>query len=121
MRVLIVDDNGVVRRTLTMFLDLMYKIEIVGEAGNGQDAVRLCERLQPDAVLMDLFMPQMDGVEAIRRIHAQNPAIRIVVLTSAEEPQMIQQALQAGAASCLHKDVSLDDIAKAIATPDAPA
>lgn len=119
MRVLIVDDNGIVRRTLTMFLDLMYRIEIVGEASNGQQAIHLCEQLQPDVILMDLFMPQMDGIEAIQSIHAQYPAIRIVVLTSADDPELFQRALQAGAAFCLHKDASLEDIAKAISSPDA--
>jgi NarL family two-component system response regulator LiaR len=106
IRVLIVDDHSIIR--------VKADLELVGEGRNGQDALRLCELLQPDVVLMDLVMPRMDGVEATHAIREQWPQIQIIALTSFKEKEMVHDALQAGAISYLLKDVSVDELAEAI-------
>jgi NarL family two-component system response regulator LiaR len=114
IRVLIVDDHSMVRAGLATFIRIKADLELVGEGRNGQDALRLCEQLQPDVVLMDQVMPKMDGVEATRAIRERWPEIQIIALTSFKEKEMVQEALQAGAISYLLKDVSVDDLAEAI-------
>ena len=114
IRVLIVDDHGMVRRGLMAYLRNMGDLDLIGEARDGQEAVQMCEQLQPDVVLMDLIMPEMSGAAATRVIHNQWPQIQIIALTSFQEKELVQEALQAGAISYLLKNVSGDHLADAI-------
>jgi NarL family two-component system response regulator LiaR len=114
IRVLIVDDHAMVRRGLAAFLKAKADLELVGEASNGQEALRACEQAQPDVILMDLVMPRMDGATATRTIRERWPQVQVVALTSFQEKELVQEALQAGAISYLLKNVSLGDLAEAI-------
>lgn len=114
IRVLIVDDHAVVRGGLSKFLQVHKDLELVGEAENGAEAVRLTRQLQPNVVLMDLKMPEMDGVAATREIRSKHPGVRVIVLTSFAEDNMVQGALQAGATGYLLKNVSGAELANAI-------
>lgn len=114
IRVLIVDDHDVVRFALKVGLSVTEGIEVVGEAANGQEAVEAARRWQPDVILMDLLMPRMTGVEATTAIHQQYPQIAIVILTSGTEPELIDQALDAGAKAYLLKQVGGSEIVQAI-------
>jgi len=114
IRVLIVDDHLMVRRGLTTFLKVYEDLSLAGEAENGKEAVQLCSQLQPDVVLMDMVMPEMDGAAATRLIRKQNPKIQVLALTSFKEEKLVQDALQAGAIGYLLKDVSADELAQAI-------
>jgi two-component system, NarL family, response regulator LiaR len=114
IRVLLVDDHAVVRGGLSFFLSTTDDIEVVGEAADGEQALRLCAQLQPDVVVMDMLMPQMDGFTAIQHIRQQHPAIRVLALTSFLEGEFVQRALQAGASGYLLKDVQARDLANAI-------
>ena len=123
IRVVIVDDHAVVRHGLTQLLSTFADVELVGEAGDGQGAIAVCEDTRPDVVLMDLEMPVMDGIEATREVKGKHPEIAVVVLTSFSDRDRILQALDAGAAGYLLKDVEPVDLAKAIqsaARGDAP-
>ena len=114
IRVMIVDDHGMVRRGLTAYLSSEADISVVAEARDGQEAIQVCENLQPDVILMDLIMPELGGVAAIRVINNRWPQIRIVALTSFQEKELVQDALKAGALSYLLKNVSGKDLAAAI-------
>ncbi|HBX71227.1 MAG TPA: DNA-binding response regulator [Chloroflexi bacterium] len=114
IRVLIVDDHSMVRTGLATFLEVSEDLELIGEAGNGAEALALCEQSQPDVVLMDLVMPEMDGVAATQAIKARWPEIQVIALTSFQEGEMVQEALKAGAISYLLKNVSMDELARAI-------
>ena len=114
IRVLIVDDHAVVRRGLRGFLDLLDDIDVVGEAENGLEAIDVAARLVPDVILMDLLMPQLDGLGAIARIKAAQPEIEIVALTSFIEEEKVTTALEAGATGYLLKDADADDVADAV-------
>lgn len=114
IRVLIADDHFVVRQGLATLLVARNGMEVVGEAANGREAVELARTLQPDVILMDLSMPELDGVEAIQHIKAQNPAARILVLTSFGEKEKVTAAIRAGALGYLLKDSSPDDLFYAI-------
>ncbi len=114
IRVLIVDDHAMVRRGLATFLKVFDDLELAGEAESGQAAIELCARLQPDVVLMDMVMPDMDGAAATRLIRKQSKSIQVIVLTSFKEEILVQSALQAGAIGYLLKDVSAEDLAQAI-------
>ena len=114
IRVLLVDDYEVVRRGLRGFLELLPEIEIVGEASNGREAVDAAYRLQPDVILMDLVMPEMDGPAAIRAIRERQPEIAMVALTSFTEPERIEAAMAAGAAGHLTKDAEAEEVADAV-------
>jgi NarL family two-component system response regulator LiaR len=114
IRVLIVDDHAMVRKGLSAFLLVMNDLELLGEAKDGADALRLCEQLSPDVVLMDLVMPVMDGVTAIREIRKRWPKIKIIALTSFPEEELVHQALQAGTIGYLLKDVSAEELGDAI-------
>lgn len=112
--VLLVDDHSMVRQGVKAFLVTQPDISVVGEAGSGEKAVKLAEQHVPDVILMDLIMPDMDGVEATRRVKQVSPRSQIVVLTSYHEDEHIFPALKAGALSYILKDVSADDLASAI-------
>ncbi len=114
IRVLIVDDHPMVRSGLKALLSVYDDLELAGEASNGTEAVRMCARLKPDVVLMDLVMPEMDGAAATRIIREQNPNVQVVVLTSFKEDELVQGALRAGAIGYLLKNVSADELASAI-------
>ena len=114
IRVLIADDHFVVRQGLAALLSPRNGMEVVGEAANGREAVDLARKLQPDVVLMDMMMPEMDGLEAIALIKQENPKARILVLTSFGEGKQISSAVQAGALGYLLKDSSPDDLLHAI-------
>ena len=114
IRVLLVDDHAVIRSGLSFFLSTTDDIEVVGEAADGEQALRLCAQLHPDVVLMDMVMPGMDGFTAIQQVHQQQPAIRVLALTSFLDGAFVQRALQAGASGYLLKDVQARDLADAI-------
>jgi NarL family two-component system response regulator LiaR len=114
IRVLLVDDHAVVRSGLSAFLLAFDDLELVGEAGSGEEAVRLCDRLRPDVVLMDLVMPGMDGVQATRAIREKCPAIQVIALTSFKEQELVEGVMEAGAVGYLLKNVSADELARAI-------
>jgi NarL family two-component system response regulator LiaR len=114
IRVMIVDDHTMVRRGLAAFLKANADLELVAEANNGDEALHVCAQAQPDVILMDLVMPKMDGPEAIRTIRQRWPQIQIIALTSFQEKELVQGALQAGAISYLLKNVSAAGLAEAI-------
>jgi NarL family two-component system response regulator LiaR len=114
IRVLIVDDHAVVRQGLRMFIEMQGDMEILGEASNGNEAVEMSARLNPDVILLDLLMPEMDGVEATRRILEINPQARVLILTSFGEDDKVFPAIRAGAQGYLLKDVQPFDLVQAI-------
>jgi len=114
IRVMIVDDHAMVRKGLTAFLKNEPTLELVGEARDGREAIESCERLQPDVILMDLIMPELGGVAATRTIHQRWPRVQVIALTSFQEKELVQDALQAGALGYLLKNVSGDELAEAI-------
>jgi DNA-binding NarL/FixJ family response regulator len=114
IRVLLVDDHGVVRRGLRGYLELLDDIEVVGEAENGLRGVEQAAELSPDVVLMDLVMPELDGIGAIGRIKAAQPDVQVVALTSFIEEEKVKAALEAGASGFILKDADADDVAAAI-------
>jgi NarL family two-component system response regulator LiaR len=114
IRVLLVDDHAMLRRGLATFLKVFDDLELAGEAASGEDAIQLCGQVLPDVVLMDMVMPDMDGVTATRAIRRQFPEVQVVALTSFKEEELVQDALQAGAIGYLLKDVSADELAQAI-------
>jgi len=114
IRVLLVDDHAVVRQGLRMFIEMQSDMEVVGEGGNGVEAVELAARLNPDVILLDLLMPQMDGVEATRKILAGNPHARVLILTSFGEDDKVFPAIRAGAQGYLLKDIQPRDLVQAI-------
>ncbi len=114
IRILIVDDHAMVRSGLRNFIYGYDWMEPVGEAGDGAQAVEFCARHDVDVVLMDMIMPHMDGTEATREIVALGKPVRIIILTSFHEQDLVEQALRAGATSYLLKSVSAADLAAAI-------
>lgn len=114
IRVMLVDDHTMVRHGLATFLEVYDDLELAGEAANGSEAIEQCARLMPDVVLMDLAMPEVDGVTAIRVIRQRFPVVQVLALTSFKEEELIQNALQAGAIGYLLKDVTADELAQAI-------
>jgi NarL family two-component system response regulator LiaR len=111
---MLVDDHTMVRRGLATFLMVFDDLELAGEAASGEDALQLCAQVLPDVVLMDMVMPDMDGVTATRAIRQQFPKVQVIALTSFKEEGLVQNALQAGAVGYLLKDVSADELAGAI-------
>jgi len=114
IRVMLVDDHAMVRRGLTAFLKTQPDIELVSEAADGEEAVRLCGLVQPDVVLMDLLMPKLDGTAATEAIRERWPNVQVIALTSFQEKELVLGALHAGAISYLLKNVSGEDLAEAI-------
>jgi NarL family two-component system response regulator LiaR len=114
IRVLIADDHAVVRRGLQALIETEHGMEVVGEAVDGAEAVAKAAALKPDVILMDLVMPRMDGIQAIRGIQENDPQIRILVLTSFSEEEKVLTAIEIGAAGCLLKDVAPEELLKAI-------
>ncbi|GGO02572.1 response regulator [Microbispora bryophytorum] len=114
MRVVVVDDQQLMREGLVALLDLVDDVEVVGDARDGEKALRLVAELRPDIVLMDLRMPVMDGVEATRRITREYPEVVVVVLTTYDDDQSVDSALLAGACGYLTKDAGRVEIAAAL-------
>ncbi len=114
VRVLVADDQALVRAGFRMILEAQPGIDVVAEAANGQEAVELAGRLEPDVVLMDIRMPEIDGLEATRRLSASNPAVRVVVLTTFDLDEYVYEALEAGASGFLLKDVTRDELVHAV-------
>jgi two-component system, NarL family, response regulator LiaR len=114
IRVLVADDHAVVREGLRTFLELQDGISVVGEAGDGEEAVRQAEALRPDVVVMDLVMPRLDGVGAMRELRRRLPDTRVIVLTSFAEDERLLPAIQAGAAGYLLKNVAPAELARAV-------
>jgi DNA-binding NarL/FixJ family response regulator len=114
IRVLLADDHAVVREGLRTFLELQDGISVVGEAGDGEEAVREAERLDPDVVLMDLVMPRLDGVGAMQALRASRPEVRVIVLTSFGDDERLLPAIRAGAAGYLLKNVEPAELARAV-------
>lgn len=114
IRVLIVDDHAMVRKGLAVFLLASSRLELVGEASNGQQAVELCARMRPDVVLMDVVMPDVDGITATRTIREKYPETQVIALSSFSKEALVQRAYQAGAIAYLPKDVSAKELTDAI-------
>jgi len=121
VRILLVDDHAVVRQGIRSLLEDGERWKIFYEASNGQEAVEKAIRLNPDLILMDISMPVMNGIEAIRQIHGRLPNTKIVVLTMHDSPQMAEQARHAGASACLLKSDSPENLRHAIAAVLRPA
>jgi NarL family two-component system response regulator LiaR len=119
VRILVVDDHAVVREGLRAFLELQDGFAVVGEAADGEAAVAEAQRLAPDVVLMDLVMPRLDGIAAMRELRERVPAARVVVLTSFLDEDRLLPALRAGAAGYLLKNVAPDELARAVRLADA--
>jgi DNA-binding NarL/FixJ family response regulator len=114
LRVVVADDQASVREGLVLLLGLLPDIEVVGAAANGQEALELVADKHPDAILLDLHMPFMDGTETTRRLSAEHPAVAVVVLTTYADDSSVLAAMQAGARSYLTKDADRADIAQAL-------
>lgn len=114
VRVVIADDQALFREGLRTLLSTRQEVEVVGEAGNGQEACAMVERLEPDVVLMDLRMPVMDGIQATARLRERRPSIPVLVLTTFDDDASLFGALRAGAAGYLLKDVSSDTLVAAM-------
>jgi DNA-binding NarL/FixJ family response regulator len=114
IRILIVDDHGVVRQGLRMYLALDPDLEVVGEAANGAEALRIAHELKPDVVLMDLLMPVMDGIAATGAIRRELPDVEVIALTSVLEDSAVYGAMRAGAIGYLLKDTEADELCRAI-------
>lgn len=118
IRVMIVDDHPVVRMGIRFALRAFSDIEVVGEAGSGLEAIDVGVQIQPDVVLMDLVMPGMNGVETTNTLREVCPKTHVLALTSFQEGQLVQEALHAGAIGYLLKDVSVDELARAVRLAD---
>jgi NarL family two-component system response regulator LiaR len=116
IRVLIADDHAVVRQGLRTFLDLQADIDVVGEAADGEEAVAIAAEHAPDVILLDLVMPRLDGIGALRRLRETAPAARVIVLTSFGEDERLFTALRAGASGYLLKDVEPAELVRSIRT-----
>ena len=114
VRVLLVDDQELIRTALSMVMADLADVEVIGEAASGEEAVRLTAELAPDVVVMDIRMPGMDGIEATRRITRAETEARVVVLTTFDDDAYVYGALRAGASGFLVKDMALDDIIAAV-------
>ncbi|MDX6516978.1 MAG: hypothetical protein QOH73_2644 [Gaiellaceae bacterium] len=114
IRVLLVDDHAVVREGLRAFLELQDGIEIAGEAADGEEAIAATLELEPDVVLMDLVMPRLDGLAAMRALREQAPAARVIVLTSFLDDDKLMPALRAGAAGYLLKNAEPQELVRAV-------
>jgi len=113
-RILIVDDHLVVREGLKMLIETSDKYAIVGEAENGRMAIDLVEKLKPDVILMDLYMPVMSGLEAIKEMGRTNPGIPIIILTTYNEDQLMMEGIEAGAKGYLLKDTNVENLFESI-------
>lgn len=114
IKVMIVDDHPIVRSGLVTMLLAFDDLELIGEASSGDKALAICQQELPDVILMDMVMPDMDGLETTRKVLEKYPSVKIIILTSFTKDNMVQDALEAGATSYLLKDSSIDQLAEAI-------
>jgi NarL family two-component system response regulator LiaR len=114
IRILLVDDHSAVRSGLRKFIAVNKDLQLVGEATNGREAIEMTARHKPDVILMDLLMPEMDGIAATREIHREYPDIKIIALTSFSEQKMVQGVLDAGAIGYLQKNITAMELKNAI-------
>lgn len=114
IKVMLVDDQNMIRQGFGYILSLQSDLQIVGEAGNGNDAVKMAEELRPDVILMDVQMPFMDGIEATKRIMAQQTGVKIVILTTFDDQDYVLEGIRAGAVGYLLKDAEASDMIEAI-------
>lgn len=114
IRVMTVDDHEILRSGIRFSLLAFDDLELVGEAHSGDEALRLCHEVQPDVVLMDMLMPEMNGVDTTQAIRSQYPQVQVLVLTSFHDTDLVRGAIQAGAVGYLIKGVSADELAEAI-------
>lgn len=114
IKILLVDDQPLFREGLRTLLSVHSDFEVVGEAGNGAEALRLVRSLQPSVVLMDLQMPVLNGVAATRRLHEEQPGCRVIVLTTFDDDEMVFDGLRAGAVGYLLKDAPSEKLAEAV-------
>jgi DNA-binding NarL/FixJ family response regulator len=114
IRILIADDHLMVRKGLSTLIQGVSDFMLVGEAEDGGQAVTMCRDLRPDVILMDIVMPSVGGIEAIRSIHAESPTVNMIALTSFPDRRLVKQALEAGARGFLYKDVGADELVNAI-------
>jgi DNA-binding NarL/FixJ family response regulator len=114
IHVMLADDHAVVREGLRVFLELQEGIEVVGEAADGEEALALAQRLRPDVILMDLVMPRLDGIAAMRELRQRLPDTRVIALTSFLDDERLLPAIEAGAAGYLLKDVEPAELARAV-------
>jgi NarL family two-component system response regulator LiaR len=114
IRVMVVDDHLMVREGLATLLETFPDLHLVGEASGGAEAAQICSEVEPDVVLMDLVMPDLDGIEATKAILAQNPGTRVLALTSFKEDELVKGALEAGAVGYLLKNITADELANGI-------
>lgn len=114
IRVLVADDHTIVRETLVAALDASGECLVVGQAANGIDAIEQCLRLQPDIAIVDISMPRLNGIEVVRRLRAELPQMRILVLTMHQEEEYVLHMLRAGAAGYLRKDAAMAELIEAV-------
>ena len=114
--ILIAEDHAVVRESIRQFLERKAKLEVVGEASDGEEAVQMASQLKPDVIIMDISMPKLSGIEATKQIKAQQPSATILILTAYDYEQYIFPLLEAGAAGYLLKDISGHELVNAIET-----
>ncbi|MBA2287582.1 MAG: response regulator transcription factor [Ktedonobacteraceae bacterium] len=119
IRILLVDDHRIVREGLASMLGTQPDLHVVGEAGTGAEAISLAVRLQPDIILLDLEMPDLDGVSVLERIHGEHPHIRVIILTAYGSDERILDAVRKGAKGYLLKDASLDEVLRAVRVVEA--
>jgi two-component system, NarL family, response regulator DesR len=117
VRVLVVDDHALFAEALMLTLGIDKRIEIVGAAGSGREAIQLADMLSPDVILMDVHMPSMDGIEATRRVRMVSPGSRVLIVTSSRSPEMAREAFAAGAEGFLTKDTPAVHLIDAIVAP----
>ncbi len=114
MRVLLADDHGIVRRGMKAILDLDPEIQVVGEAGDGLDTLRLCETLQPDVAILDIGMPRLNGIEVTTRALKQDPRLKVIILSMYADESYVVRALMAGAKGYLLKEATEEDLLPAV-------
>jgi DNA-binding NarL/FixJ family response regulator len=114
IRVLLVDDQTLIRQGIRLLLEIEPDIQVVGQAANGREAIQQVESLRPDVVLMDVRMPEMDGVEATRQLSARFPEIGVIILTTFEDDETVFEGLKAGARGYLLKDISSEEMSEAV-------
>jgi NarL family two-component system response regulator LiaR len=119
IRVVLADDHSKVHLAISAIIELLDDIELVGQAGNGAEAIQLCAELAPDLVLMDVIMPGMDGIEATKTITSRFPQVRVLALSSFQDEDSVRAMIEAGAVGYLLKNSSIDDLASTLRTAHA--
>jgi NarL family two-component system response regulator LiaR len=114
IRIMLVDDHIKIHRSIAAVIDYIDGMELIAQASNGEEAIQLCREYMPDVILMDVIMPQMDGIEATRIIHEAFPSVKILALSSFEDEESVRDMLLAGASGYILKNSSIDDLSSTI-------